>query len=226
MRNSLLLVFQPLSRPSDRLVTFCVDADHLESGITLGFIDSATDYNSLTKPKLHAHLDKKAEYSKESVILDAFDKIVDKDLKMNMTDRSSKSSVENWFVLYHSIIRCKGLQWLLKNTRKVCVYLALSAICLRSLRKRLESDLNFAYNNLKKDFHNLSSHAFKMFELFKLVNAGTPLDNNSGRAPGKNNSFNRSENKYNNFGADKNNSNPIGKKRSKQLLMCLYPPCK
>lgn len=84
---------------------FCNDPEYLDSAIGLDFLPGVTDYASLTDLDLRKYLGFKAEESKESVNLDALDKIVEHELKIKMSDQNAKSRVKNLFDSCHSILR-------------------------------------------------------------------------------------------------------------------------
>lgn len=68
-----------VTRPVD--LSFCVDAEHLESATALDII-AAADYESLSDAYLCAYLKARAQESKESINYDTLDHIVDRDLGM------------------------------------------------------------------------------------------------------------------------------------------------
>lgn len=59
---------------------FCVDAQYLPTVITLGFIPEATAYQDLDGKILRAYLDGEVKESKEIIIIDYLDDIVQKDI--------------------------------------------------------------------------------------------------------------------------------------------------
>ena len=84
--------------------------------------------------------------------LDTFADVVERDRRMDMSEKNARARIESLFVSYHALIRRNGMEWLLKNKQKVCMGQVLSAIQPKSPRERLESDLAFAHYECKKDF--------------------------------------------------------------------------
>lgn len=98
-----------------------------------------------------------------------------------MSDRSERSRMENLFVDYIVLLRRSGLSWVTKETPKTAVYHVLSAIKPDIVKNRLKSDLDFAYNSLRKDFKGFMRHSIKVSEAFQLVDNGpkTKIDKSS-----------------------------------------------
>lgn len=214
-------------------IKFCVDPDYLESLIALNLIPDVKDYDSLTDDTLRAFLDEKAEESREATNLDSLDIIVEQQLRMDMKDRNAKSRMENLFVAYHTILRRNGLAWVVNENGKLAVTHVLSAILPRSLKTRLQSDLEFAYVLLKKDFSGFMAHAIKLSEAYQLLDNGASSHNNdhadkSGKQHrtksrgGTSRSLATSEDNK-----DSRRSSATQRDRSvKQPPLCLHPPCR
>jgi transposase InsO family protein len=165
---------------------FCVDPEYLESIIALGFIKDVQSYESLTDEILRQFLETKSQESKESVTIDILDKIVDRSLKMDMTDRNAESRMQNLFVSYHGILRRNGIAWLLTANQSVAVGHVLSAVRPTALHDRLTSDLEFAYSDLRNDFKGFMAHAIKLSSAFQIIDNGPPSNDktvNRTRAP-------------------------------------------
>lgn len=79
---------------------FCVDPELLQSETVLGFIDDATDVETLSDTVLRQSLDKIAEEKKDSITVTELDNIVDKELKMDMSDKSSRARMKTLFINY------------------------------------------------------------------------------------------------------------------------------
>lgn len=101
--------------------------------------------------------------------IDSLDKLVEDQLRIDMTDKDSRSRIENLFVSYRSLLRRNGLTWLTQDNEKIAVYHVLSAICPELLRVRLESDLEQSHYDLRKDFEGFMYHSIKLSEAFQLV---------------------------------------------------------
>jgi len=160
---------------------FCVDSEYLSSAIGLGFIKDITKLEDLTDAVLRTYLDKKAETSKETVTLSSLDRMVDKQLSMNMADPSATSRMQALFISYYSLLRKSGLTWVLEESQKVAVQHVLSAISPKSLRDRLSEDLEFSQRHLRKDFKAFMAHSIKLAEAFQLIDSGRNRKRHNGR---------------------------------------------
>lgn len=130
------------------------------------------DYSKLTDTDLRKYLDSKAEESKKNLTATDVDIIVDKDLHMDMSIRSARSRMELLFMNYTAILRRNGLKWVLQSNQKLAVQHVLSAIKPQALRKRLESDLEFAHSEVRKDFKKFMAHALSISDAFEIVDNG------------------------------------------------------
>lgn len=163
---------------------FCVDPEIIESALALGSIPDYSDYGTLTDAALLIYLEGKSQESKDSVNLDTLDNLVRTQLRMDMTDKNAKSRMEAFFMSYHKMLRMNGLAWLIKSNQRVSVYHVLSAIRPRTLQDRLDSDLQFAYHDCRKDFVKFMTHCIRVSEAFQLVDSGISRkrnENNSGK---------------------------------------------
>jgi len=151
---------------------FCVDSEYLASAISLGFISGATSLEDLTDAVLRTYLDTKSGASKETVTLSKLDRIVEKQLSMNMSDPSATSRMQGLFISYTTLLRKNGLSWVVTDSPKVAVQQVLSCINPKSLRTRLREDLEFSQRSLRKDFKGFMTHAIKLAEAFQLVDSG------------------------------------------------------
>lgn len=153
-----------------------VDSEWLESAVSLGFIDGADTVEDLTDELLRKYLEKKAEEKKELFTVSTLDAIIQKELTMDMYDKSAKSRMESLFTSYISILRRNGLSWITKTHQKTAVSHVLWAIKPKILQSRLESDLDFAYAHLRKDFREFVEHSFKLSEAYELLDNGHSRD--------------------------------------------------
>ena len=80
--------------PRPIIIKYCVDADWLESIVFVGFIENVDSVDTLTNEQLLKYLEKKAEESKETLTAPILDSIVERELRMDMKDLSSKSRME------------------------------------------------------------------------------------------------------------------------------------
>lgn len=102
------------------------------------------------------------------------EKIVDKNLRINMSDLDARSKIENLFVSYNSLLSRHGLSWIVSENEKLAVYHVMGAIRSESLRLCLESDLDLSYQDFRKDLKGFMAHAIKLSKSFQLVDNGPP----------------------------------------------------
>lgn len=76
------------------------------------------------------------------------------------------------FVFYHLIPSIHGIAWLLEENQNAVVTHLLSTTCPDSVRQMLESDLEFVYHSIKKDFSAFMNHANTLAEAFQLIDNG------------------------------------------------------
>lgn len=206
-------------------ITFCVDPEYLESAIALDLISDVESESELTDTVLRSYLERKAEESKESVNLDALDMIVERDLHMDMTDRNAKSRMESLFVSYHALLRRNGISWLLKTNQKVAVSHVLSAVRPKSLQDRLQSDLDFAYYDYRKDFRQFMEHAVRLSDAFQLLDNGPKTtkktDNRHGKPTRSGGNSNRGKGSASDFGNGKKSL-----KNNRPAPDCPFGTCK
>lgn len=151
---------------------FCVDGAFRESYITLGFIDVATDYNSLTNEQLRKFLDDRCQDSKGSMMLDSLEAIVDRDLRADMQIKNAATRMKDLLTKYHTTLSRHGLKWIVKENQKITVQHILSAVRRVSIREQLTCDLSFSRHHLHKDFTGFLKHAVRISEAFQLVDCG------------------------------------------------------
>ncbi|PXF46452.1 hypothetical protein BWQ96_03777 [Gracilariopsis chorda] len=152
---------------------FCVDPEYLESALALNRIPFVTDIDALTDQDLRAYLEKKAEPSKSCANLSFLDHIVEHELRMDMRDIGARSRIESLFISYHTLLRRHGLSWVLHSNEKIAVQHVLSSIKPKSLRLRIQSDLQLAHHNLKKDFKEFMDHCLTISDAFQLIDNGS-----------------------------------------------------
>lgn len=159
-------------RPVD--LKFCVDVEYLESCMALGFIDTATDYNSLTNEDVRKVLDDRCRESKEVLTMESLDVIVERELRTDMKNTNATARMQDLFTNYHTILSRNGLKWIIKENQKIAVQHVLSAVRPVSLRDRLSSYLSFSHHNLRKDLTGFLKHSVRLAEAFQLVDCGPP----------------------------------------------------
>ena len=107
---------------------FCLDAEYIQSALSLGFIEGAATYNELSDARLRAYREKKAMSSKSTATLSTLDKLGKEQLWMNMSDRSAISRLQQLLIGYETLLRQSGLLRILDTNQKVAVFHVLSAI--------------------------------------------------------------------------------------------------
>lgn len=95
--------------------------------------------------------------------------------------------MQGLFVLYISLLRRHGGKWTTESGPKIAFYHVLSAVRPAHVKKKIESILEFAYSNLKKNLEGFMKHALKVSEAFRIVGNGPPRS--SKPAQGKEKSF-------------------------------------
>ena len=173
---------------------------------------------------LRAFLEKNAAESKESISLESLDNLVKKDLHMDMSNREARSRMQSLFVSYHALLRRHGADWVVNDVPKVAVRHVLSAVKPRSLYDRLDSDIQFAYNDLRKDFKGFMKHAMDLSDAFQKLDVGPRREDKSKkvRSPGSGPGWTQTP-----------PSSPSAKPKSNRSKgandrtpLCLYSPCK
>lgn len=99
----------------------CVDPDLIQSIIDLDFLPDVSPYDDRTDEPLRTYSDSKTEDSKQVVTLDAPDDLVSAELRTDMSDAFARSRMENVLPSYLSLLRLKGLYWIVKDNQKVSV---------------------------------------------------------------------------------------------------------
>lgn len=141
----------------------------MHSCIALGLLNEKATVADLTDTALRSYLENKAKESKDLITVDSLHCIVKEELKMNMADTSAKSRMDSLFISYLSHLRRNNLSWIAECNPKVALMHVLRAIKPKTLRERLESDLNFSQYELRKDFRGLMKHAVRLSEAFELL---------------------------------------------------------
>ena len=100
------------------------------------------------------------------VTLSTLDEVVERMLRMDMSDPGAKSRMESIFLSYYTILRQHGLLRVIKDAPKVAVQHVLSQIRPMSLQSRLKDDLALSQYDLQKDFKGFFAHAVRLAEAF------------------------------------------------------------
>ena len=153
-------------------LTYCVDPEWLRSIVDLNLIPDLTDYEMVTDEILRTFLEERSRTTTTTISLSAVNSIIDKELKMDMADTSDPLRMENLFTSYLSILRRHGLQWITKSRPKTAITNVIAAVKPKSLRTKLESNIDFSHMELQKEFNALFQHAVKISESFDDVDIG------------------------------------------------------
>lgn len=227
--NQLSVGDEEVIRPAS--LKYCMDQDWLESMIESEFIPGAADYETVTENCLRKYLEGKAQESRHVATVESIDKIVEKDLRTEMTDTDARSRMETLFATYLSLLRRNGLSWVIKDNPKVAVRHVCAAIRPNMLKKRVESDMRFSYAHLRKDFKAFRKHVIRLADAFQLVDNGKPtggVGENENKRPVQ-------QSKNSRAGSSAQTSNPKSEaslgdssanKTSTQTPICLFGPCK
>lgn len=95
----------------------------MESAIALDLIPGATKYDTLTDFLLREYLESSSLESKESLTLETLDALLERDLCMDMTDKSAGSRMNSLFVAYDKLLRRNGLSCLLDETKRSMLFM-------------------------------------------------------------------------------------------------------
>lgn len=153
---------------------YCVNTEQLESAVECGWIPDCTDVESLTDKSLRSYLESESQETSETLTEAELTKMVESDLKMDMSVKSAKSRMKLLFMSYKSMLRTNGLKWVTEDTPKVAVKHVLMAIRPAQLRNRLENDIKFAKAKLKSDFKGFMKHAIELSDCFEKLDNGPP----------------------------------------------------
>ena len=89
--------------------------------------------------------------------------------------------MESLFESYITILRHKGLSWVIKDNPKVAVRQVCIEIRPKMLRNRIESDMKFVHAHLRKDFKAFTQHYISLADPFQLVDNGSPRPRTTAR---------------------------------------------
>lgn len=96
-------------------LNYCVKAKWLKLLIDHGFISEVSSHDKLSNNELRTFLAKKAEESKDVVIIEALDNMEEAQLRSDTTNKDARSRIESLFVSYQSLPCRNGLSWLKKS---------------------------------------------------------------------------------------------------------------
>eukprot|EP00737_Agarophyton_chilense_P002408 gb/GEZJ01002740.1/.p1 GENE.gb/GEZJ01002740.1/~~gb/GEZJ01002740.1/.p1 ORF type:complete len:169 (+),score=12.80 gb/GEZJ01002740.1/:1752-2258(+) len=162
--------------------------------------------------------------------LAALEAVMEKELRMDMSDPSSRSRIKQLFIPYVSFVRKNGLNWIAKENPKTGVAHIVSAVKPRQLKTRLETDWQLTYVHLKKDFKEFMKHANFVAKAFQIVGNGpAPRHRNSRTRPDNTANINTSHPgpRSSHSTTHGQTEQDIRKPRSQRPpFPCPHPPCK
>lgn len=135
---------------------------------------------------------------------------------MNIKNSHATLRIENLFVDYHALLDKHVLTWLLEINQKIEVQHDINSIKLAKIRKRLEIDLEFSHNRLKKDLPEFFAHTRRVSVEFLLIDGFSLNEESSSRNVEKTNANNKDDNSL---------KKSSGSSRSKDQI-CLSVPKK
>jgi hypothetical protein len=141
-------------------LTFSVDPAVLASLVDLCQLGTHIDRISIvTDAIISKWLESHQEVKKDTLSASRVQSLVEKSLRMNMSERDAKKRILILFAEYTCLLRVHGLSWVIQDHPKKAVEHILDAIKPKHLQSRLRDDLSFAHANLKKDFIAFMKHA-------------------------------------------------------------------
>lgn len=96
-------------------------------------------------------------------------KIVNGNLRIDKNDAGAKSQKKNFFFLYNTLPRRKGLSWIIIENNYVPVTHETNAMQPMSIPKRVTPDLCFAHHDIKDDFEGFKHHIARRAKEFQLL---------------------------------------------------------
>lgn len=107
-------------------------------------------------------------------------RIVEADLRTDMSNTDALSGSENLFAFYLTILRRNGMYWVLKDNPEIAVRHKCDAMRHTILRKRGESDKEDSRYNIKKDVKAFRQHVIKLAEALQIVDNSKPTTVDNG----------------------------------------------
>ena len=186
---------------------FCVDPTYMISLIELDCVKGVSSFEAMTYNQLRNYLDNEAKEDKETMTKEAFTGLITTRLQMDMSHSSATARMKDLFVRYNALLKEHGVSWIKSEHQKLAVSHVVAAIKPKHLKERLESDLDFAHRDLKKDFSKFFAHALKVAAAYQLVDAGRKPINKRHKDPEK-------------------DKDQIRTPPDPKVPLCLYEPCK
>ncbi len=147
-------------------------------------------------------------------------KMVNKELWMDMRDECAYSRMDNLFLNYFMIVKKNGCEWAIENAPKVAAKHILSKIRPDPVRNRIGNDLKLAHADLKKDFDAFREHCLKLSEALAI------LEDKENREPNEQNVTNM-ENKGSDTDTCISITRPASRSQpqAQKLPKCPHPDC-
>jgi hypothetical protein len=122
--------------------------------------------DKLEEDHITAWLDKNRQDKSENLSLSSLDSLVAKGLHINMQEKDTQSRFMSLFADYTTLLRNKGLSWVIKEKPKIAVGQIVKARRPVPIQKRIQEDLEFAHSSLRKDWLGCFKHATSRAEHF------------------------------------------------------------
>ena len=189
-------------------------------------IPDRTDPAIVTDGIIRNFLEERSKTTKTTISLSSVNSIVERALIIVESDTSALTRIENLFTSYLSILRRHGLQWVTNARLKTAITDIIVNVNTKSLRTKLESNMEFSHMGLQKDFNVFFQHAVKVYESFEDIDIG-PIARSSNprhRREGKSSSSEKNAGcpEIENEGIDQRNL----RSRNRPLPPCPHPICK
>lgn len=116
---------------------FCVSAEWMESAIQLSLIKDLEEISEVTHMTVRWYLDSITVENQKRLMLAGVDVLPDKELTMDMTEKSTQSMIESLFTSSLLIFRCNGLSWVRNRYSKTEIYHIIGTVRAKNIQKDL-----------------------------------------------------------------------------------------
>jgi hypothetical protein len=146
-------------------LNFSVDPYILWSPVELGQLGPAVkSVAEVTDAVLNTWLEKNSELRMDGLSASQVQAIVDRSLRINMSEKETEQRTIMLFADYHGILRNHGLAWIVDENPKTAVNLIVDVLKPSILKKRIKGDLPFGHIDLRKDFLGFMRHVIRRAE--------------------------------------------------------------
>ena len=146
-------------------LNFSVDPSILESLVELGQLGPAVkSVSEVTDAVLITWLEKHSDLKKDGLSASQVQAIVDRSLRINMSEKDTEQRIIMLFADYRGILRNHGLAWIVDENPKTAVNHIVDALKPSILKKRIKDDLTFGHIALRKDFLGFMRHVIRRAE--------------------------------------------------------------